>query len=157
LPDVALRPATEADAERLVEIVSSSDWWGDNPYDVLDGETYAVEVGGETVGWLQVWEENEPGYRHAGLDIMLAPSHQGQGVGPDALRQAVDKLVERGHHRITIDPASENERAIRAYEKVGFRRVGVMRQYWRDVDGVWRDGLLMELLPAQQPDDQAAD
>jgi hypothetical protein len=52
-----------------------------------------------------------------------------------------------GHHRITIDPAAENAAAIRAYEKVGFRPVGVMRRYERDVDGDgWHDGLLMELL-----------
>jgi aminoglycoside 6'-N-acetyltransferase len=40
-----------------------------------------------------------------------------------------------------------NEAAIRAYEKAGFRRVGVMRRYERNPDGSgWRDGLLMELV-----------
>jgi len=53
---------------------------------------------------------------------------------------------ERGHHRVIIDPAVENERAIHVYEKVGFRRVGVMRRYERHSDGEWHDGLLMELL-----------
>ena len=145
-PLVDLRLATEADADRFVEIVSASEWWGAGPYDVLDCETYAVEVDGVNVGWLQVWEEDDPGCRSAGLAIMLAPSHQAQGIGPEALRQAIDLLIARGHHRFTIDPALDNERAIRAYEKVGFERVGVMRKYWCDSDGVWRDGLLMELL-----------
>jgi aminoglycoside 6'-N-acetyltransferase len=36
--------------------------------------------------------------------------------------------------------------AIRCYSAVGFRPVGVMRQYERAPDGRWRDGLLMELL-----------
>jgi aminoglycoside 6'-N-acetyltransferase len=145
-PLVELRPANPEDADRLIEIVSASEWWGAGPYNVLDSETYAVEVEGVTVGWLQVWEEDDPGCRFAGLDIMLAASHQGRGVGPEALRQAIDLLIERGHHRFTIDPALDNERAIRAYEKVGFERVGVMRKYWCDSEGVWRDGLLMELL-----------
>jgi aminoglycoside 6'-N-acetyltransferase len=36
---------------------------------------------------------------------------------------------------------------VRAYEKAGFRRVGVMRGYERDADGAgWHDGLLMELV-----------
>ena len=48
-----------------------------------------------------------------------------------------------------IDPAAENERAIRCYEKAGFRRVGVMREHWRDGDGVWRDGVLLDLLAAE--------
>ena len=72
---------------------------------------------------------------------------QGLGLGPDAIRAAVRWLVdERGHHRITIDPAADNVAAIRAYERVGFRPVGVMRRYERGADGTWHDGLLMELL-----------
>ncbi|HEX3909646.1 MAG TPA: GNAT family protein [Solirubrobacteraceae bacterium] len=40
-----------------------------------------------------------------------------------------------------------NTAAIRAYEKAGFTRVGVMRGYERDAaGGGWHDGLLMELL-----------
>ncbi len=54
---------------------------------------------------------------------------------------------ERGHHRLTIDPALANAAAIRAYEKAGFTRVGVMRRYERDALGPdWHDSLLMELL-----------
>ena len=52
----------------------------------------------------------------------------------------------RGHHRVTIDPAADNERAIRAYGRVGFRPVGIMRAYERGPDGAWHDGLLMDLL-----------
>jgi aminoglycoside 6'-N-acetyltransferase len=58
-------------------------------------------------------------------------------------------LEERGHHRLTIDPAVANERAVRAYERVGFRPVGVMRQYSRSPDGTWHDGLLMDLLASE--------
>jgi aminoglycoside 6'-N-acetyltransferase len=36
--------------------------------------------------------------------------------------------------------------AIRAYEKAGFRPVGVMRKYERLPGGDWYDGLLMDLL-----------
>ena len=50
---------------------------------------------------------------------------------------------------MTIDPAAANTRAIRAYEKIGFRPVGVMRQYERAPDGTWRDGLLMDLLAGE--------
>ncbi len=54
---------------------------------------------------------------------------------------------DRGHHRLVIDPAADNEPAIRCYAAVGFRPVGIMRRYERDPDGVgWHDGLLMDLL-----------
>jgi aminoglycoside 6'-N-acetyltransferase len=81
------------------------------------------------------------------MDIFVGERHRGRGLGPDALRTLARYLIqERGHHRLTIDPAAENATAIRAFERAGFRRVGVMREYWRSPDGVWRDGLLLELL-----------
>ena len=68
-------------------------------------------------------------------------------IDTDAVRTLTRYLIaERGHHRLTIDPAADNATAIRAYKKVGFRTVGVMREYWRSPDGKWQDGLLMDLL-----------
>ena len=68
------------------------------------------------------------------------------------MRRVVRLLIgERGHHRVTIDPAASNAAAIRAYEKVGFRPVGIMRRYERDADGNgWHDGLLMDLLAGEE-------
>jgi aminoglycoside 6'-N-acetyltransferase len=51
-----------------------------------------------------------------------------------------------------IDPAAANGRAIRSYAKVGFRPVGVMRQYERGRDGRFHDGLLMDMLRAELTD-----
>jgi aminoglycoside 6'-N-acetyltransferase len=47
---------------------------------------------------------------------------------------------------VVIDPAVDNARAIRCYERVGFRRVGVMRRYERGGHGAWHDNLLLDLL-----------
>lgn len=86
-------------------------------------------------------------YRHAGIDLFLTTPCQGEGLGTEAIRVLARHLFEeRGHHRLTIDPAAENAGAIRAYERVGFRVVGIMRRYERGPDGVWRDGLLMDML-----------
>lgn len=147
----------DADLDALLEIVKAPEvarWWTEVHDDAAereelrnDGAAWVVEVGGAPVGWLAVSEEDDPGYRHAGLDIVLAPAVHDRGVGTEALRLAIAWLIgERGHHRLTIDPAAANARAIHVYEKVGFRRVGVMRAYERGPDGRWRDGLLMDLL-----------
>lgn len=86
-------------------------------------------------------------YRHASVDVFLATSHHGRGLGTEAIRLLARHLFEdRGHHRLTIDPAADNAAAIRAYEKAGFRPVGIMRGYERGPDGAWHDGLLMDLL-----------
>jgi aminoglycoside 6'-N-acetyltransferase len=155
--DVALRPLEDSDLEPLAAILARPgvrEWWGstgdaDRLRDDLhnEGAAFAIEVDGKLAGWLGFSEEDEPDYRHAGLDIFLAPEHQGRGVGPTGLTLAARWLVdERGHHRLTIDPAHDNARAIRAYAKVGFRPVGVMRRYERGLHGTWHDNLLMDLL-----------
>ena len=98
-------------------------------------------------------EEEDPMYRHAGIDLFLSASAQGQGLGTEAIRILARHLIdERGHHRLTIDPATDNHAAIRAYERVGFTRVGVMRSYEQGPDGTWHDGLLMELLAGELRD-----
>jgi aminoglycoside 6'-N-acetyltransferase len=71
-------------------------------------------------------------YRHASIDIYLGSPFQGHGAGTEAVGLLARFLFERrGHHRITIDPAAANHQAIRSYTKVGFRPVGIMRQYER--------------------------
>jgi aminoglycoside 6'-N-acetyltransferase len=113
-----------------------------------DGEVLLViEVDGVVAGGIEYYEENEPQYRHANIDIFVGARHQGRGVGTEAVALVARFLFERrGHHRLTIDPAVANQRAVRSYEKVGFRPVGVMRRYERGLDGTFHDGLLMDLL-----------
>ena len=79
-----------------------------------------------------------------------ATEWQDRGLGTDAVRTLARYLVhELGHHRLVIDPAADNRRAVRCYEKAGFRPVGVMRRYERGSDGTFHDGLLMDLLASE--------
>lgn len=154
---VLLRPGRPEDADRLVRIRNEPEVirrWGSANIEEEIGEEFigaddgfVIEAVGEVVGAIQYHEENEPMYRHAGMDIFLTTSRHGQGLGTEAVRVLARYLFEeRGHHRLTIDPAADNTAAIRAYERVGFRRVGIMRKYERGPDGVWHDGLLMDIL-----------
>jgi aminoglycoside 6'-N-acetyltransferase len=114
---------------------------------VREDTTFVIEVDGEAVGAVQYGEVEDPMYRSASIDLYVTTPRHGQGLGSEAVRVLARHLIEeRGHHRLTIDPAADNAPAIRAYQKVGFRPVGVMRSYERGPDGTWHDGLLMELL-----------
>jgi aminoglycoside 6'-N-acetyltransferase len=117
-------------------------------HDEPESTRLTIHHEGEIAGMVQFAEEAEPKYGHASIDIFVAPAHQGRGVGTEAVRLVVDHLLrERGHHRITIDPAAHNAAAIACYEKAGFRPVGVMRLAERDSDGRgWHDALMMELV-----------
>ena len=160
---VVLVPVRSEHVDALVRIIdepSVAAWWTDTETwfraglleQDPDETAFAIltPARDEVIGFIQATEELEPGYRHAGVDLFVATAHQGRGVGPEAIRLVVRWLIdERAHHRVTIDPAVANVRAIRAYEKVGFRRVGVLRQYERGHDGSWHDGLLMDLLASE--------
>jgi len=154
---VVLRAVEAADLDLVLQILTDTTvarWWGlydagrvAQEYGPPDDETvaYLIEVDGEVAGLIQYSEELDRDYKHASVDIALLSGFQGRGVGPAAIRAVGRHLFEeRGHHRLTIDPAAANRNAIKAYEGVGFREVGVMRQYERGADGVWHDGLLME-------------
>lgn len=156
---VRLRPPVEADAGRLTEVLTQPDvatWWSTYDLDRVRAElitpddesvVLVIETDGEIIGIVQYLEEPDPDYRHAGIDIAIHPDWHGHGLGAETIRTVARYLFEeRGHHRLTIDPAAHNTRAIRSYERVGFKPVGIMRQYERGPDGIWHDGLLMDLL-----------
>jgi aminoglycoside 6'-N-acetyltransferase len=156
-----LRPSRPSDATPFLAILQEPSvarfWHG---YDAArvqvdliapeDEVVFAIEDAAEPgliIGAIQYTEQPEPDYRHAGIDLFLATRWQGRGLGGEAIGALVSHLVDAlGHHRIVIDPAADNERAIRAYERVGFRRVGLLRAYERRPDGTYQDGVLMEML-----------
>jgi aminoglycoside 6'-N-acetyltransferase len=156
---VTVRPGRPEDVDALRAIradPSVARWWG-NPepraeveaelWGTSDAVLLVIEVAGEVVGGIQYYEERDPMYHHAGIDIYLAARWQDRGLGSEAIRLLARFLfAQRGHHRLVIDPAVANTRAIAAYAKVGFQPVGIMRQYERGADGHWHDGLLMDLL-----------
>jgi aminoglycoside 6'-N-acetyltransferase len=151
-----LQPVRPEHADRLRALRRTREvarWWdpptADWPLDVeADLHKLAVLVDGEVAGYIQFWEDPDPTSRHADVDIFLGPEAQDRGLGTEAMRAVVRHLIEdRGHHRITLGTSVDNARAIHVYEKVGFRRVGVMRKAsLSHATGEWEDEFLMELV-----------
>ena len=156
---VRLEPATAEHVPALAAIRRTPEvhefWRGGDDLDAAvigdlqePGSTpYVIEFSSRVVGWIQWSAEEDPDYRYASIDIYLDPAARGRGLGTDAVRTMARHLIdEHGHHRLEIDPAADNAAAIRCYEKVGFRPVGIRRRSERGNDGSWHDGLLMDLL-----------
>ncbi|AKN18334.2 N-acetyltransferase GCN5 [Mycobacterium haemophilum DSM 44634] len=153
---VMLRRSTTSDAPTFHQALSTAEvarWWDggwpDPEGDLAkpDHQIMTIVADGEVVGMIQWHEVCAPIVRFAGIDMFIHPDYHRRGYGSDALRTLLRWLfTDIGHHRVTIDPALDNVAAIRCYEQVGFRRVGVLQQYERTPQGGYRDGLLMELL-----------
>jgi RimJ/RimL family protein N-acetyltransferase len=125
-----------------------AEWWGPSPslaeveqeYGPLTSEhsttrPYVVLCDGAPIGFIQSYvamgsgggwwvDEQDPGMR--GIDQFLAHADQlGRGLGTAMVRAFVQFLfVDPAVTRIQTDPTPENRRAIRCYEKAGFRAMG---------------------------------
>ncbi|OEJ30140.1 GNAT family N-acetyltransferase [Streptomyces subrutilus] len=159
---ISLRPTVREDISTLASIRATPEvrarWNGgedleaDIAADLEDPDTRSLTVDYQQriIGMIQWYTEEDPDYRHAGIDLFLDPTVHGRGLGTDAVRTLARHLIDaHGYHRLVIDPAADNTAAIRCYTKVGFQPVGIMRQYERGPDGTWHDGLLMDLLAAE--------
>lgn len=129
----SLRPAGDADLDLLAGWFADPDvylWWGggrlrrDQVSAYYTGhrspevESFIVEAEGSPIGFLQYWRGTE---RSGGVDMFLVPEARGRGLGPDAARATADFLLhELGWTEVTVDPLTDNDRAIRAFARAGF-------------------------------------
>ncbi|UYZ57950.1 GNAT family N-acetyltransferase [Hymenobacter latericus] len=86
------------------------------------GQSFGIEVNGQPIGQIN-YDEIDPLDNSTELDIWIASSADtGRGYGTDALNTLAEYLFENlGVEVCTIVPAASNTRAIRTYEKAGFR------------------------------------
>ena len=119
-----------------------AEWWGDaekgvaeirQAMDEVSVEPLIVELDGRPIAYLQSYDphledshpyQDQP-FGTLGIDISIGePDLTGKGHGTAIIRQFCRQLFEEGAPRIVIDPDPKNARAIRAYEKAGFKAIG---------------------------------
>jgi aminoglycoside 6'-N-acetyltransferase len=158
---MALRPPVPADAGPLLGILREpevSRWWvGYTPERITDeiiesGNALVMAIDGVCAGAVFLYPNDDPEYLHVVMHLFLGARWYGQRYGAEALAIAITHLAALGHHRFTLDPNARNAPAIRSYERLGFRRVGVLREYQLRPDGSHEDGLLMDLVLSDFPD-----
>ncbi len=153
MSQIKFEKVTEADLPMLVEWHRHphvAEWWGacgsvdeareeylPRAEDASAAIPYIAYWDGEAIGFAQSYvamaagdgwwtEERDPGV--LGIDQFLADEQRlGQGLGTWMVREFVEFLFrDLSVTRIQADPAPGNARAIRCYEKAGFRRVGIV-------------------------------
>ncbi|MDH6234895.1 RimJ/RimL family protein N-acetyltransferase [Mesorhizobium soli] len=105
---------------------------------IENGQTFIGEIRLDRVDFLD---------RRASIAVgIFDPASLGRGLGSEAIRLALcHAFGTMGLHRIGIRVLAYNERAIRAYEKCGFRIEGRERET-AFVNGAWHDDIMMGLL-----------
>jgi aminoglycoside 6'-N-acetyltransferase len=134
---------------RWLESPHFREWWGEpetelgHILDMIEGRDttrpFIFSADGEPAGYIQYWFIGH--YQNAawiadhpwlaelpadavGVDLSVGePARLAKGIGSGALRAFANRLVRQGHRTIIIDPDPANARAVRAYEKAGFRAI----------------------------------
>jgi len=103
---------------------SENEVWFQAQVDDPGRRWYAIEdLSGHLIGRLSL--RQIVGRESARLGITLAPDYLGQGYGTDAIRTfLVYYFRDLGFEILYLDVAAPNRRAIRCYEKCGFKRIG---------------------------------
>ncbi|HLR98961.1 GNAT family N-acetyltransferase [Mycolicibacillus parakoreensis] len=104
---------------------------------------YVIEVDGRFCGQLTIGNVTRGALRSAWIGYWVSAAVTGGGVATGALALGLDHCFGPvGLHRVeaTVRPENAASRAVLA--KVGLREEGLLRRYL-DVDGAWRDHLLL--------------
>lgn len=105
-----------------------------------------IEADGAPAGFIEIsGQPDDPNYGHkVEVDICIGePARWDQGLGADALLTLLLWFfTETPAVRVFLQPRVANERAVHVYEKVGFRREGVLRS-GEMIDGELFDTVMM--------------
>lgn len=104
---------------------------------------------GEVIGHIELGAIDR---HHASLRIgrvVVDPALRGRGLGAGMMRAAVEKSFrELKMHRVELWVLEGNQAAIASYERVGFRREGVLRDVLKGPGG-YRNGIVMSILEGE--------
>jgi RimJ/RimL family protein N-acetyltransferase len=131
--------------------------WGLPPYDrarierwtsdLVNSITLLARLDERVVGHLQMFSipfERRKGV--AELFIYIHQDFQNVGLGTAMMRRAIEIAKERGFHRLGLTVVADNHRAIKVYEKVGFKREGIARDAFYGDDHRYHDEVEMGMI-----------
>ncbi|MFI5932995.1 GNAT family N-acetyltransferase [Actinoplanes sp. NPDC051494] len=126
-------------------------WLEERPRNDYGDVLFGIETlsGGTLIGLVRL-HGAEPETGCAVLDIYIGEKdHWGKGYGTDAVRTVCRYGFDKMRlHKVSLTVVAENERARKAYERVGFVVEGRLRSCFRR-DGRWHDELTMGLLEGE--------
>ena len=137
------------DLDRITE-----DFYGEENLEVI---RTIIEYQGQAIGYLQMYKlDNEAleeyGYQSTnkviyGIDQFIGePEYWDKGIGTKFMKLVLQYLTNsKGAEIVILDPHADNPRAIRCYEKVGFKKIKFLPKHELH-DGEMVDCYLMEYI-----------
>ncbi len=112
----------------------------------LAGHRLAADEDGRVLGWATLSATSERAC-YAGVaesSVYVAAHAHGRGIGRALMEELIESARSDGIWTIQASMFPENEASVALHERLGFRLVG-RRERIAQLDGVWRDTVLLEL------------
>lgn len=106
-----------------------------------------LEIGGKAVGEMS-YRNLKNGSAEIGIKI-CETAQQEKGNGRKFLSMLIGRLFSMGYEKIVLDTNLNNERAQHVYESLGFRKLRVNIDSWKDQLGNWQSSVDYELIPGE--------
>jgi L-amino acid N-acyltransferase YncA len=156
-----IRPAGEADAERLAEILNQGIADRVATFETQEQRPEALaaviaeprpllvaEQAGQVVAWAKVAPYSDPHDYYAGIGeatLYVAREARRHGIGTALLKALATEAARAGYHKLTGKIFTSNEPSIAMVRECGWREVGVHQRHGQ-LDGEWKDVLVVERL-----------
>lgn len=133
-PTVELRNLAlhDLDAVLAIETAAFSTPWRRETFQSLlgraDTDMIAAVLGERLVGYAICWtvvDQSELG------NVAVALEARGKGVGKRLVREALERVRQRGSGECFLEVRASNQRARQLYDELGFTVVGKRRAYYR--------------------------
>ena len=66
------------------------------------------------------------------MNVAVHPDHRRKGIAEALIEMLIKQLQEQGSHALMLEVRASNAPAIALYEKMGFRQVGLRKNYYRN-------------------------
>ena len=66
------------------------------------------------------------------MNVAVHPDYRRRGIAEKLCLALVDALKEKGNHCLTLEVRASNDPAKALYEKLGFRQIGLRKNYYRN-------------------------
>jgi [ribosomal protein S18]-alanine N-acetyltransferase len=84
------------------------------------------------------------------LNLCIVPAMQGKGLGKYLLQTIIDKLAGGSVESIILEVRPSNQRAIALYQRFGFQKDSIKKDYYQDASGHEDAWLLRKILAQPQ-------
>lgn len=140
-----IRRMTQADLDAVVEIEKESygahHWSKESFFNEISNDLAhyfcAISQSGLIVGYIGTWQIIEEAHI---TTVSVKPEYRRQKIGESLLHAAIEDCYKNGIKYITLEVRVSNEKAIKLYEKYGFKSLGSRKGYYQDNN---EDALIM--------------